>query len=232
MKIHIDQKIFTQFPEATIGVLIAENIDNNYRDGQIEALLRQVEVETRTRFEGQVLSEHPSIQAWRKAYKIFKAGDYRCSAENLTKRVLKGGQIPAINPLVDLYNAMSLKYTFPIGGEDLDCVRGDIWLTEAIGNEEFIPLGSTDNDSPDKGEIIYRDDETVLCRKWNWRESDKTKLIPQTTRAVFFIEGLQSTDRPQIEAALADYSTLIHDHCGATSSFQVLDYQSPTLDLD
>jgi DNA/RNA-binding domain of Phe-tRNA-synthetase-like protein len=42
-----------------------------------------------------------------------------CSAEALRKRVLKDGSMPAIDPIVDLYNAISLRYAIPVGGENL-----------------------------------------------------------------------------------------------------------------
>lgn len=40
---------------------------------------------------------------------------YPCSAEALFKRLSKGKDLPHINPLVDLNNAISLKYTLPHG---------------------------------------------------------------------------------------------------------------------
>jgi len=49
------------------------------------------------------------------------------------KRVLKGNEIWQINKVVDLYNYISLKYLTPIGGEDLDKIKGDIYLNFAEG---------------------------------------------------------------------------------------------------
>ncbi|QUI98070.1 hypothetical protein KCP76_22875 [Salmonella enterica subsp. enterica serovar Weltevreden] len=40
-----------------------------------------------------------------------------CSAEALRKRVLKDGTMAALDPVVDLYNAVSLRYAVPVGGE-------------------------------------------------------------------------------------------------------------------
>ncbi len=142
MRISVTAKIFEKFPDLTIGIVAAESINNISRTmtNELTGILKTTEDEIRRQFKDKPLSQHPSIQAWRQAYKAFKAGDYRSSVENLTKRVINGGSLPSINNLVDCYNIISLRYTLPVGGEDLDRVSGDIILTEATGTEEFIPL--------------------------------------------------------------------------------------------
>ena len=60
----------------------------------------------------------------------------------LSKRVLEGSSLPNINPAVDLYNALSIKYLTPFGGEDLNTVYGDFVLTFAKGGEQWIPIGA------------------------------------------------------------------------------------------
>ena len=34
--------------------------------------------------------------------------------------MLKGGELPRINRLVDVYNAISVRHMVPVGGEDAD----------------------------------------------------------------------------------------------------------------
>jgi DNA/RNA-binding domain of Phe-tRNA-synthetase-like protein len=57
------------------------------------------------------------LQAWADVFRVFGAKPQRtpCSAEALRKRVLKDGSLPAIDPVVDLYNAISLRYAIPVG---------------------------------------------------------------------------------------------------------------------
>ncbi|HCD72205.1 MAG TPA: hypothetical protein DEQ04_06605 [Thermovirga lienii] len=38
----------------------------------------------------------------------------------MLKRISKGEHIGTINPLVDIYNSISLRYALPCGGEDID----------------------------------------------------------------------------------------------------------------
>jgi DNA/RNA-binding domain of Phe-tRNA-synthetase-like protein len=104
------------------------------------------------------------------------------------KRVSKGNHIGTINPLVDIYNATSLRYGLPCGGEDIDTFRGDIRLTKALGDESFITLGTDESAPPYEGEIVYKDDEGAICRCWNWRESVRTMLRESTKNAFLCIE--------------------------------------------
>jgi DNA/RNA-binding domain of Phe-tRNA-synthetase-like protein len=81
------------------------------------------------------------IAVWREAFRKFKTRKgARASIEALLKRVQNGGRIGNINPLVDIYNSISLKYGLPCGGEDMDTFSGDLRLTTADGSEPFVPL--------------------------------------------------------------------------------------------
>ena len=40
------------------------------------------------------------------------------------------------------------------------------------------------------GEIVWRDDAGVTCRRWNWRQCVRTRLTEATTEALFIIDGL------------------------------------------
>jgi DNA/RNA-binding domain of Phe-tRNA-synthetase-like protein len=42
----------------------------------------------------------------------------------LRKRVLRDGEMAALDPIVDLYNAVSLRYAVPVGGENLAAYVG------------------------------------------------------------------------------------------------------------
>jgi DNA/RNA-binding domain of Phe-tRNA-synthetase-like protein len=127
MKFKIENKIFEEFPGLNIGVVLAKGINNKGKSEEINELLRSAEekvINEFSRFESP--SQHPNIISWRKAYKKFGSDPhkYRCSAEALVRRVLKGEKIRHINKLVDLYNYISLKYVLPVGGEDLDKIKG------------------------------------------------------------------------------------------------------------
>ncbi|MFO2462451.1 B3/4 domain-containing protein [Pseudomonas sp. 15FMM2] len=134
------------------------------------------------------------LGAWAEVFRGFGAKPQRtpCSAEALRKRVLRGGGLPPIDPIVDLYNAISLEYAIPVGGENLAAYVGTPRLVIADGDELFdaVKDGQIVNESPEPGEVIWRDDMGVTCRRWNWRQGVRTRLSSDATRMWFILESL------------------------------------------
>lgn len=233
MNIVIDQPFWELFPAATIGIVVAHGIDNQpTSDPAIGALLQAAVADAAARLGEDDLATHPAIAPWREAYRRFgvKPAKFRSSIENLLRSARAHG-LREINPLVDLYNAVSLTHWLPCGGEDLQAVRGDVHLTRATGSEHFVPLGSTEAQPPQAGEVIYRDDEGVLCRCWNWREAERTKLTPETTDAVLVIEGLPEQGPAAVEAACRELAALIQQHLGGQTSVELLSMDRPEVAL-
>ena len=145
------------------------------------------------------------LAAWAEVYTRFGAKPNRtpCSALALRKRVEKDGRIPAINPLVDLYNAVSLRYAIPVGGENFDASVGKPRLTVADGTEEFDTVMNGDKiiENPSKGEVIWRDDLGVTCRRWNWRQGTRTRLDAVGGRMWFILESLGKMPQEALEEA-------------------------------
>ena len=125
--------------------------------------------------------------AWRAAFSGFgaKPSRYPSSAEALVGRVLKGQPLPRVNVLVDLYNAVSVRHVVPLGGEDADRLEGALHLTVADGSETF------DDELVAPGEVVWRDDRGVTCRRWNWRQGRRTRLTEDTTNAFFVFLRVQ-----------------------------------------
>lgn len=222
MKFKVNPKIFEDFDKPLIGVIVAKGIDNQNDNPEIKKMLRDAEETLREILKDVEISGHPNIAPWRETYRKFgsKPRDFRCSAEALARVVLRGSEIREISPLVDLYNLISIKYILPVGAEDLDKMQGDLELTFASGSEDYIPLGEQENDPPQKGEVIYRDDLGVICRRWNWREGDRTKITKDTKNAVVVLESIASIP---IKEAVEELANLIKKYCGGQTSIFYLD---------
>jgi len=134
------------------------------------------------------------LDAWGAVFKSFGAKPKRtpCSAEALRKRVLRDGTLAALDPVVDLYNAVSLRYAIPVGGENSQAYQGSPRLVIAEGNEAFDTLkdGVDTVESPDAGEVVWRDGAGVTCRRWNWRQGVRTRLSASDTSMWFILESL------------------------------------------
>lgn len=169
-------------------------------------------------------SSNSVIKVWREAFQKFKTKKgVRASIEALLKRVHKGDNISCINPLVDIYNSISLKYAMPCGGEDIDSFVGDVRLTKAKGNESFITLGSNESEPPFEGEIVYKDDVGAICRCWNWRESVRTMLTENTQNAFLCIELIDESRDEEFKAALDELANLVQKNLGGEFKISVLD---------
>ncbi len=234
MKLIIANTIFDEFPDAFFGVVILHDIDNSKDKPEITEMLRQVEASLPSKFGNIPVIEHPHISNWREAYRKFgaKPKDYPSSIENLTRRVLSGAKISHINNLVSLYNTISLKYILPVGGEDLDKIVGDIYLTRAGNNEPAIfLLGEKEARAPKEGEIIYKDEVGAICRRWNWKEAERTKLTQETRNAFLVIECLPPVSRELIYAAIHELADLVKQHCGGDVSTAFLDKDNKEITL-
>ncbi len=92
------------------------------------------------------------LAAWAEAFRRFGAKPQRtpCSAEALRKRALRDGGLPSIDPVVDLYNAISVQFAIPVGGENLAAYAGTPRLVVADGSETFDTLknGEAVDESP------------------------------------------------------------------------------------
>lgn len=232
--LRVTGEVFARFPEVVLGILVAQGIDNTGDGIGLEGPLRQEEERARASLAGAQIAEHPHIAPWREAYRQFgaKPKDHPSSIENLVRRVLKGGAVPHVNPLVDLYNTISLRHLLPVGGEDLDRVQGDVLLTLATEQEAPVHLlGEPEARSPKPGEVIYRDDLGTLCRRWNWKEAERTKLTAETRNAFLVIEGLPPVGRDLVARAVDELGLLVREHCGGEVRVAVIDRDHPSAPL-
>jgi DNA/RNA-binding domain of Phe-tRNA-synthetase-like protein len=138
------------------------------------------------------MAEH--LEAWRAAFRAFGANPKKtaCSVEALWKRVEKNGSLPVIDPVVDLYNALSIRFGACFGGEDLDRYAGLPRLVVARGDVPFDTVrdGGPVIEHPDAGEIVWRDDRGVTCRRWNWRQCKRTALNRDSRNLWFIVDRL------------------------------------------
>lgn len=233
-KFIIEDSFWSLFPDAKIGIVVCNGIDNYIKDKeQFAEMISQGETEALKYLQDPEFSNNRVIKVWREAFQKFKTKKgVRASIEALLKRVHNGNHIGTINPLVDIYNSISLKYALPCGGEDIDKFAGNIRLTAAVGNEEFIPLGTDENSPPYEGEIVYKDDMGAICRCWNWREAVRTMLTENTKNAFMCIESVDETRSAEFENALNELSANVRDNLGGTCKISVLDINNKELVIE
>ena len=233
MKFMVEKAIFEKLPKACFGVVMAKGIDNSKAYPAIDRLLNESITAAAQRFEGKKVKEDPDILPYREAFRSLdiNPNKYLCSIEALFTRIAKGKGMPHINPVVDLGNAVSLKYTLPMGAHDLGGSSEDICIRFALPGDTFLPFGGEAEETPDSGEVVYAVGHQVRTRRWTWRQSEHGKITPESTDIFFPIDGFTNFNRKQVLAARDELAAKLNQifHCKTVSGF--VDVSQPEMEL-
>lgn len=184
--------------EAGVRIAYQEvfGINNTTRPQALEEIIRSAEEEVRRALRIEDLKNHPVIRAYRDFYWRVIGIDptkQRPAQEALLRRVLRGEDLPRINPAVDVGNAASIKWLVPVGLYDVDKIGGDILELRWSNGEEFHPIGG----KPIRlqRQIILAAGDKVL-HVYPYRDSELTKVDENTKNILIVIAGLKniSTD--------------------------------------
>ena len=228
------------FPDARIGVVVAHGMrpadavpEEDAR--AISRRLAEANAAADRHLTSATISQNEAVAVWRDAYQRFKAKKgARCSVENLLKRVLRDNPVGSITPSVDAYNAVSLAYALPVGGEDIDALAGDLRLgVTSEGGDAFRALGD-DEDSPTlPGELCYRDGIGAVCCCWNWRDGQRTALTDESAKALLVIESVDPARADDLQAAVDELADMVERHLDATIfAKKVVTREDPVMVID
>ena len=229
----IQKEIFDILPDLTIGMVVAKGVDNTHPSKEIDDLLAKAVEEVKKNFVGDKAQEHPRIKPWRTAFsKLGISGSkFPSSIESMARRILKGDPFPKINPLVDLYNSVSLRFLVPMGGHDLDTLEGNIHLRFTEGWEPFTPMGSGETVTVPKGELVYCDDREVLTRNWVWRQCEKDKVTEKSKNIFIPIDVLGEVGGERANEIILELSKLIPRYLGGTLFSAILNSKNPHVEF-
>ena len=194
----VDAAVSALRPDYRALLVAVDGVVNGPSDEASDRLLRAAEGTARKALGEEPAENLPHVAAWRETYRAFGAKPQRTrnSLEALLRRA--GTGLPRVNRFTDAYNAISIVHQLPLGGEDLARYRGAPRLVRATGAETFdtVADGAPVIEHPEPGEVVWRDDAGVTCRRWNWRQARRTQLEEGTTTALFILDALEPmTDR-------------------------------------
>jgi DNA/RNA-binding domain of Phe-tRNA-synthetase-like protein len=202
----VDDAVFALRPDYCAMLIAVAGLVPGPSDETSEGLLLVAEAAAREALNDGPVEDLRHVAAWREAYRAFGAKPQRTrnSLEALLRRAISG--LPRVNRLTDLYNAVSVLHQVPVGGEDLSGYSGPPRLVRAIGDEAFDTVADGDAviEHPDAGEVVWRDDAGVTCRRWNWRQARRTQLREDTTTALFILDALDPVTDQALDAATED----------------------------
>ncbi|MEA3360274.1 MAG: phenylalanine--tRNA ligase beta subunit-related protein [Thermodesulfobacteriota bacterium] len=230
-KIIIKDAIFDLFPDFYRGVVLVKDITNQKSNKRIKKLLkkeidRQVDIDE---------SKDSRILAWDEAHRKMGSNPdtHFPSIKYLIQSMRPNRSLPFINSVVALFNYISLKYILPCGGDDISQIKSNLVLGIADGTETFVPLGREIEENPYSGEVIYYDDynNNVMCRRWNWRNGDITRIEIDSKNIILNIDCLPPSSPDIGNKARDELAELLKLHCNAEVETMHLNYGTREIDI-
>lgn len=223
-------EVFARFPGLHVAVAVARGLDNAAPHPEIESAWR--EAWRAAAAEGAPYGNaqsHPRVKPWRERFAAMgiSGKQYPSSVEALLRRALKGGGPFSINPLVDWYNALSLRHLVPAGAFDLAAIAGPLALRLTQSGDSFTALDSDAPEALPAGEIAYADGATVITRHFVWRQSRAGLVTPQTRDVILLSEVLGEVGPAVADAMLADFLAGLRAFFGVEGRGGILSAESP-----
>jgi tyrosyl-tRNA synthetase len=234
MRFSVAAQVFEKFPDYIVGGVIAAGLDNNRMQELSYRLLLEAMQEARSHFNDDTanLTTHPYIARWREAFRLagIKPSDFQSSSEALLRRVVKGQDLPSINPAINIANAVSVRYAIPMGGHDLDRLVGDLAVRLSHSDDVFSPPDGDEGqiEKLPAGEIAYIDEAEVRTRRWVWRQGRKARVDENSQNIFFPIDGFESLNGNEVRQAAEELAKLLTEHLGAQCQTFVVNRQQPS----
>ncbi len=235
MRFEVDRAIWERFPGLRVILVWADGIDNRAERPELRRELDATMSALGSAWEYPNPQSHPHIAAWRDLMKSlgFSGKKFPSSIEALARRTLSGKGLASINPLVDLYNRISLAHLVPAGGWDLADFDGrELRLVLTDGGERFRALGTDQTVGVEPGEAAYLVGDQVVTRHFVWRQSDLGKLTEATEYALLISECLEEVDDETARAVAAELEGGLRDHFGVEPRSAVLTAGAGPLSID
>jgi DNA/RNA-binding domain of Phe-tRNA-synthetase-like protein len=222
-------RIWADFPELAAGAAFADGIDA--RAPVAERVAHWYGVAD-ARLAGASVAELPEISAWRRAFSRMglKPTQYRCAAESLLRRYSREHALPAIHPLVDLGNAISLAYAIPVAVLDAGHISGPLQVRYADGTEKYLAF-SGETEHPRPGEVIFADAAgNAHARRWTNRQSALSAVQPETTTVLIVAEAMHESGGDDIRSLIATVEAELTAAWPASTKTAILSPASPRFD--
>lgn len=185
-------------------------------EDDVARVLRSAEAAVTQGLNEASIANDPQLAEYRAAHERVGAGNRHLAApEVLRTMLLQRGRLPRISPVVDLYNAVSLRTRLAIGVHDAAAIAGRVELRRVTGSEQFVPLGASEPKRVRPGEYAYVDGvNDVLCRL-EVQQAEKTKITPGTTRCLVIVQANAAFPPNALPHGAEQLIDLLQRHCGA-----------------
>jgi lysyl-tRNA synthetase class 2 len=214
----LTEEVKEKFDGIKFGYLVFEDVQVADSPPQLTNLKKQVTDLLRRSYENRnEVKAEKNIAGFRELYKQFGAdpNSNLNSAEALLQRIISKKGIYNINNVVDTYNITSAELAIPMAAYDLDQIQGEISLSLAIDGDNITKIGDDEPTEIAAGELVYRDEEGVICMDYNYRDSERTKVRKETNRLIVFVDGHKYISQDEIRKAMAKIAFRLNKYAGA-----------------
>jgi DNA/RNA-binding domain of Phe-tRNA-synthetase-like protein len=225
-------EVMSRYPELRAGVILASGVANQPTPPDLRQEFLSEQQAVLARIGETPLSEIETLAAWRAAFRDFGVNPtkYRSAAEALLRRLTKKGDIPCINVLVDICNLVSIRYALPSAAMDTHAMSTGVTVCFADGSESFTPLGESQVENPEPGEVIFKDEsDLVSARRWCWRQSDESAASLDTRQAIVMVEAQHAGSSAMIQSARDDLLDLLQRYAGGGFTSALLGPGQPAM---
>jgi DNA/RNA-binding domain of Phe-tRNA-synthetase-like protein len=213
------QEVLAAFPGIGVAEGDIRSVHITQEHPGLEALKLDIIREVRSRFTLEQVKDEPLFRAYRDFF--WSVGvdptKTRPASEALVRRMLSGGNLPRINTAVDAYNLASALTGIPMAAFDADTLTGDLAMRFARDGELFLGIGMEKPVVLQKNQVILTDSEQVIAI-YPYRDSDATKVTPDTKNIHIVTCGVPKIDRQKVVAAYDVCAGYLKEYTGGVPS--------------
>jgi DNA/RNA-binding domain of Phe-tRNA-synthetase-like protein len=168
----------------------------------------------RRAYGGRAPAEIDGLEPARRLYRTFGVDPTRTrpSSEALLRRVLKGRALYRVNRLVDACNWASLAMLLPVGLYDMNSIQDDMEIRVGKSGESF--EGIRKGEVHVEGRLAIADSAGAFGSPTS--DSYRTKITPETTRALAVVFAPGDFSRLQMEEGVTRLVEQVNRWCGGT----------------
>ena len=203
MKISIEKEIARKYPKYKMG-LIKISVSNTDWE----------KLKPITKYENIIADKNKVEQDWMRVFSDMRASEKRLpSVVALWNIIERFEELKPTNYFVDAYNYISIKHGIPMGGYDIKKLPNDeLTLRYAVqGGVKFEPMGLVGQleKLKDSAEICYYSGDVPVCRYWNHKDSEITKIEESSTNVLIMFDSLGGL--AELENATEEFIRIINE---------------------
>ncbi len=206
MELRISDDWQKAYPEASIGILAMDGVENPSEHPALAERVHQVEDELRSRWAGATradLNQLPELEAYRRYYRRFdKTYHVQLQLESVA---LKGKSLRGHGALVLAMFAAELRNRLLTAGHDLAAIAGGLSIDVAQGGERYVGLGGREL-ALQPGDM-YIHDEAGIISSVLYGPDERTQITPTTRQAIFCVYAPSSIRPAVVESHLAEIAS-------------------------